>query len=144
MRALLDASALIALLDTDHAFNEQATEWFLKNREFGWATCPLTENAVLRVLTHPGYSILNRFSILELRSLLRNNIQQTDHQFWPDDISLLDDKVVRVEYVLGPRQLTDVYLLALAVKNGGRLVTFDEKISVSAVLGAVHKNLCVI
>ena len=144
MRALLDSNALIALLDSDHSFNEQATEWFLNNRELGWASCPLTENAVLRVLTNPGYSRLDRFSLVELRSLFKHNIQLTDHQFWPDDISLLDDNLVRPEYVLGPKQLTDIYLLALAVKNGGRLVTFDEKISVSAVVGATDQNLCII
>ena len=144
MRALLDSSTLIALFDNDHAFNKRAMDWFFENRRLGWATCPLTENAVLRVLTNPSYSNINRFSLVELRSLLSVNIQETDHQFWPDDVSLLDDALIRPEYILGPKQLTDIYLLAIAVKNRGRLVTFDEKISVSGVIGATDVNLFVI
>ena len=144
MRALLDSSTLIALFDNDHAFNKRAMDWFVENRRLGWATCPLTENAVLRVLTNPSYSNINRFSLVELRSLLSVNIQETDHQFWPDDVSLLDDALIRPEYILGPKQLTDIYLLAIAVKNRGRLVTFDEKISVSGVIGATDVNLFVI
>ena len=82
--------------------------------------------------------------LAELRDLLRENIRRTDHEFWPDDISLLDDSIIWPEYVLGPKQLTDVYLLALAVRNNGRLVTFDEKISISAVNGAKDENLVIV
>jgi uncharacterized protein len=144
VRALLDSSTLIALFDNDHSVHKRAMDWFMENSNLGWATCPLTENAVLRVLTNPGYSKINRFSLIELRSLLSVNMRDTDHQFWPDDVSLLDDALIRPEYILGPKQLTDVYLLALAVKNQGCLVTFDEKISVSSVFGATEQNLFLI
>ena len=144
MRSLLDASILIALFDGDHSFNARATAWFLENKELGWASCPITQNAILRVLINPGYSNVIRYSLSELRQLLSENMLQTDHKFWPDDVSLLDDSIIRPEFVLGPKQLTDVYLLALAVKNNGRLVTFDEKISISAVNGAADQNLCII
>ena len=143
MRSLLDASFLIALFDNDHHFSERATRWFLDNVENGWASCPLTENAVLRILTNPGYSYVKRFSLIELRVILSRNTRETDHQFWPDDISLLDDSIVSPKNILGPKQLTNIYLLALAVKNNGRLITFDEKITISAVCGATPENLCI-
>jgi len=144
VRSLLDSSALIALLDNGHAFNGRVFQWFLENRNNGWATCPITENAALRVLTNPGYSAVDRYSLPDLRSLLSFNIQQGNHEFWPDDISILDNGLIETEHILGPKQLTDVYLLALAVKNHGRLVTLDERISVTAVVGATEDNLYII
>jgi predicted nucleic acid-binding protein len=71
-------------------------------------------------------------------------IREVDHEFWPDDISLLDAARFERPKILGPKQLTDIYLLALAVKNGGRLVTFDESISDAAVRGAKPRHLVVI
>ena len=67
--------------------------------------------------------------------------RQGDHAFWPDDISIADPAVFDHARILGPRQLTDVYLLALAVKNGGRLVTFDRGIPLAAVRGATPEHL---
>jgi predicted nucleic acid-binding protein len=76
--------------------------------------------------------------------LLEEEIVGTDHAFWPDDISLLDARRIDRARILGPKQLTDVYLLALAVKNAGRLVTFDRGIPVGAVRGATKRNVIVI
>ena len=66
------------------------------------------------------------------------------HIFWPDDISLIDEQLIDRNHVLGPKQLTDIYLLALAVKHGGRLVTFDRAIPIAAVKGAQARHLVVI
>ncbi len=144
MRALLDANVLIAFLDTEHNFHERAFDWFKANEYLGWATCPITENAVLRILTNPSYSKLKHFRLLDLLPLLRNNMQTTDHEFWPDDISLLDETTIAGENILGPKQLTDVYLLAVAVKNQGRLVTFDARIAINSVYGATKDSLYVL
>ena len=141
MRALLDANVLIAFLDTEHNFHERAFDWFKANEHLGWATCPITENAVLRILTNPSYSKIKRFQLSDLSTMLRNNMRSTDHEFWPDDISLLDDNVVLAKNILGHKQLTDVYLLALAVKHNGRLVTFDARIAINSVKGATKGNL---
>ena len=71
-------------------------------------------------------------------------IDRNDHQFWPDSISFGDKETFSRELIATPRQLTDIYLLALAVKNGGRLVTFDRRITISSVIGAVPENLCIL
>lgn len=144
MRSLLDSNVLIALLDNAHSFNERVFDWFLENHDRGWATCPITENAALRVLTNPGYRTVDRYSLSDLRTLLSFNIEKGNHEFWPDDISILDKNLIKTEHIFGPKQLTDVYLLALAVKNHGRLVTLDERISVAAVVGATDDNLYII
>ena len=82
--------------------------------------------------------------VTEALGLLFEEIAVTDHAFWPDDISLLDEQLIDRNHVLGPKQLTDIYLLALAVKHGGRLVTFDRTVPIAAVRGAQARHLVVI
>jgi len=82
--------------------------------------------------------------VSEALELLFDEIAGTDHAFWPDDISLLDERLIDRSHVLGPKQLTDIYLLALAVKHGGRLVTTDRAIPIAAVRGAQARHLMVI
>jgi predicted nucleic acid-binding protein len=77
-------------------------------------------------------------------SLLGEQVIDTDHTFWPDDISLLDSRRFDFDRIVGPKQLTDVYLLALAVKHGGRLATFDRTIPVSAIRGGELQHLAVV
>jgi len=144
MRSLLDANVLISFFDSQHICHKTAFKWFESENRGGWATCPITENAVLRVLTNPNYSKVKKFNILHLSHLFRENRKTTDHAFWPDDISLLSESIIYPEKILGHKQLTDVYLLALAVKNNGRLVTFDERISIDSVNGATRSNLFVL
>ena len=76
--------------------------------------------------------------------LLDIAIGQGKHEFWPDDLSLIDGSHIDRRHVLGPKQLTDIYLLALAVKNGGRLVTFDRSIALAAVRRATPDHLVVL
>jgi toxin-antitoxin system PIN domain toxin len=144
MRALLDVSVIIALLDPDHAFHERAHAWWATNGKRGWASCPLTENGIVRVMSNPNYSQKMRFSPDGLIGQLRKFAEQSNHEFWPDDISLRDEKFFATGRILGSRQLTDLYLLALAVKYRGRLATFDRGIPLSGVCLAKAVNLCVI
>ncbi len=144
MRALLDVNVVIALLDPDHAFHERAHDWWAVQAKSGWASCPIVENGVVRIMSNPGYSGKARFTPGDLISRLRTFATQTDHEFWPDDISLRDEKVFAAERIHSSRQLTDLYLLALAGKHDGRLATFDQGIPVSAVRIAKVENLCVI
>lgn len=144
MRALLDANVLISFFDSQHICHKLALEWFNSENDDGWATCPITENAVLRVLTNPNYSKVKKFNIRQLMHLFGENANATDHVFWPDDVSLLSESVIYPEKILGHKQLTDVYLLSLAVKNNGRLVTFDARISVDAVKGATREHFLVL
>ena len=142
MRALLDVNVIIALLDPDHAFHERAHAWWAANRQRGWASCPLTENGVVRILSHPGYSQQTRFAPGDVIGRLRQFAAQSDHEFWPDAISLRDENIFAAERLHSSRQLTDLYLLALAVAHQGRLVTFDQGIALSGVHHARAANLC--
>jgi toxin-antitoxin system PIN domain toxin len=142
MRALLDVSALLALFDVLHVHHTKALAWWARDHQHGWATCPLTENGFVRVATSSGYS--NPFRLNEAMAGLRKQISLSDHAFWPDDVSIADAAVFNHARMLGPRQITDVYLLAIAVKNGGRLVTFDRGIPLAAIRGAEARHLVVI
>lgn len=139
MRSLLDVNVLIALLDADHTSHRSALAWFSDHASDGWASCPITQNGCVRIMSHPGYP--NARSVLEIVQRLRAATADQTHQFWPDSQSLLDERLIDATRVHGPRQLTDVYLLALAVKNGGRLVTFDASIAIGAVRGAKAQHL---
>lgn len=132
-RALLDINVIIALFDPDHAFHERAHSWWSANSKAGWASCPITENGVVRIMSNPGYSQRARFVPGDLISRLRTFAEQTNHEFWPDDVSLRDTSVFATDRLHGSRQLTDLYLVALAVKHGGKLATFDKSIPLSAV-----------
>ena len=134
MRALLDVNVLIALLDADHMHHEAAGRWLRDNIRDGWATCPLTENGCVRIMAQPAYP--NRLPAPQTAGRLRAAVATEHHQFWPDDVSLLSPGVVDWRRVLGPRQISDLYLLALAVARRGRFVTFDAHIDHSAVAGA--------
>jgi predicted nucleic acid-binding protein len=90
-------------------------------------------------MSHPSYP--NAPSLPDAVQRLAAATATELHEFWPDDVSLLDSRAVDTSRVLGPRQVTDVYLLALAVRRGGRFVSFDPSIAREAVRGAARHNL---
>jgi hypothetical protein len=140
--ALLDVNVLIALFDASHVHHEAAHDWFADNRSSGWATCPLTENGFLRILTHPRIALeTDRATLLEH---LRTFCASGKHEFWGDTVSIRDTTLFNRAAALTYRQLTDVYLLGLATRHGGRLATFDERIPLKAVRGATRAQLAVI
>lgn len=142
MRALLDVNVLIALLDQGHAHHATARDWLSRNIEHGWASCPLTQNGCIRILSQPAYpGALPPVAVAERLATATNTEW---HEFWPDSLSLLDGGSVNWRAVLGSRQVTDIYLLALAVNRGGRLVTFDKAIPLQAVPGAKPRHLVAI
>ena len=108
----------------------------------GWASCPLTENGYVRIVSQPRY--VRPTPLVDAVELLRLWAVPPRHVFWPDDLTLLDQARIDHARLLGPRQIKDVYLLALAVKNGGRLATLDRGISLGAVKGARLEHLAVI
>jgi len=139
MRALLDVNVLIALHDRDHVHHERAAMWFEANIEHGWASCPLTQNGCLRIMSQPQYS--SPQPLASLVQMLRSSTQTRFHALWPDALSILDAKTFAHSHMHSARQLTDLYLLALAVQRQGRLVSFDQRIPFSAVLGAGPEHL---
>jgi len=136
---LLDVNMLVALFDAAHVHHGEAQAWMTANQGLGWATCPIVQNSCIRVLSQPMYP--GHLPVAEVARRVRNATSASRHVFWPDDLRPTDADRFRHEHVLSPRFLTDVYLFGLAVQNGGRLVTFDRAISLSAVTGAESKHL---
>lgn len=141
-RALLDVNVLIALLDSDHTDHGLARDWLKSEIANGWASCAITENGFVRVVSQPGYP--SPVSPSEAIRRLRAAVTTAHHEFWPCSVSLLDAARIDGTRVHGPRQVTDLYLLALAVEHSGRFVTFDRSIPLSAVPGASQENLTVL
>ena len=139
MRALLDVSVLLPLFDTGHIQHERAKAWWAGNTEAGWASCPLTQNGFARISCQPRYP--RPAQLVDALAVLGSQLALPDHEFWPDDISIADDAIFDHGYILGPNQITDVYLLGLAVQHGGRLVTFDRGLPLRAVRGAEARHL---
>ncbi len=142
MLALFDVNALITLFDPAHVHHDQAHEWLAKHREEGWATCPITQNGCVRILSQPRYP--NTISTPEAIRRLAGATAQPEHVFWSDDLSMVDSRIFNSRRILGPGQLTDLYLLALAFHNAGRMVTFDRTVPISAVKGAKPVHLVVL
>lgn len=143
MTALLDVNVLVALFDPAHIHHEAAHAWFAANRTNGWATCAITENAFVRVLSNPAYPGA-RTTIEDAVLRLRAFCAESDHAFWSETRSIRERGFFRWRHVQGHRQLTDVYLLALVVSMRGRLATFDSAIALRAVEGSQSNSLVVI
>jgi len=139
-RFLLDVNVLIALIDPAHIQHDRAHEWFGSVGQQAWATCPMTESSVLRIVGHSRYanSLGTPAAVAELMTDLRT---LSGHEFWPDDISLFDRRYVDSARLLDSSQVTDSYLLALASAHGGKLATFDRRLVTVAVVNgaeAIH------
>jgi hypothetical protein len=142
MRSLLDVNVLVALLDSDHIDHRRARSWLEREIEHGWASCALTQNGVIRIMSQPRYP--SPVTPAEAADRLARAVATDRHEFWPCDLSLLDPEVVDRSRLHGPRQVTDVYLLALATAHYGRLVTFDGAVTIGAVARANSENLVVL
>ena len=132
--ALLDVNVLVALFDPDHVHHEAAHDWLARNRRDGWATCPLSENGLVRILSNAAYSGVHE-TAASIRRRLDAFCTSGQHVFWPDEVSLRDRRLFQEAANFSHAQVTDVYLLGLATHKGGRLATFDRRIPVAAVSG---------
>jgi uncharacterized protein len=141
--ALLDVNVLVALFDPAHIHHDPAHRWLGRNRKLGWATCPITINGCIRVLSNPAYPTVEA-TPAEVAGRLRGFRATKDHHFWEDSVSLADESLFRPSMIGGHQKITDAYLLGLAVRNHGRLATFDRSIPSKAVLGAGPANLALI
>ncbi len=115
MTALLDANVLIALLVSDHIHHEAAETWFATMSD-NFATCPITQGSVMRLLIREGQSAA------VAQAVLRETATSARHEFWPDSVPYTE---VHTTGVLGHRQVTDAYLAQLARAREARLATFD-------------------
>lgn len=121
--ALLDTNLLIALLWPAHEFHDAAQRWFRTNRS-DWATCPLTESGFVRIISNPAFS-RDAVSPTEAKEYLASNLSSEKHRFMADSISYAK-AVAPFGTITGHRQITDAYLLGLALHHGARLATFDK------------------
>ena len=141
-RLLLDVNVWLALFDGRHAHHRIANE-LMASTPLKIATCPLIENGVFRILSMPNY-FLGRLTFPQIRETMQKVCAQVDHQFWPDDLSLRADDALDWSRVTGHNQITDAYLLALAVKHGGCFASFDQKIALSSVRNAQAHHLSIL
>jgi toxin-antitoxin system PIN domain toxin len=138
--ALLDVNVLVALFDPAHVHHDYAHRWFARNAKHGWATCPLTINGCIRVLSNPAYPTVEA-SAAEVSNRLRSFCSSPDHHFWTDSVPLLDESLFRPSMIGGHQKITDAYLLGLAVRNHGRLATFDRSVPLKAVPAAAPEHI---
>jgi toxin-antitoxin system PIN domain toxin len=131
---LLDVNVLIALIDPGHVAHDDAHRWFESSGHSSWATSPVTENGVIRIVSNPKYPN-SPGSPAVVAQIVRKLHALAGHQFWPDDISLVGSADIDAGKILTSAQVTDSYLLALAKARNGRLATFDRKLSTAAVKG---------
>jgi toxin-antitoxin system PIN domain toxin len=131
---LLDVNVLIALIDPGHVGHDAAHAWFEREGRNDWATCPITQNSVVRIVGHPRYPNTTG-SPAEAAEIVRKLCALEGHSFWPVDVNLFGDDGLDPSEIRTPAQVTDSYLLALAAARGGKLATFDRKLSVRAVRG---------
>ena len=129
MTFLLDVNLLIALFDRQHVNHESAHAWFAKSAIASWASCPITENGFLRVVSSPAYPTVTA-TPEEAMTHLERFCALPGHVFWPDEVSLLDALDGSLKRRLaGHGQITDFYLAALAAHRGGRLATCDGSLA---------------
>jgi hypothetical protein len=121
---LLDVNVLIALLWPAHEHHHAAHRWFAARGRARWATCPLAQMAFVRIVSNPAFSS-DALAPAEAVGLLARNLAHPAHEFWPDDLDLVEALGPSAVRLQGHRQLTDGYLLGLAFRRGGALASFD-------------------
>ncbi|MGH9613252.1 MAG: TA system VapC family ribonuclease toxin, partial [Bryobacteraceae bacterium] len=139
--ALLDVNVLIALFWPAHEFHKRVQHWFARNGRRGWATCPFTQAGFIRIVSNPAFS-RDAVAPMEAVRVLKACISHPAHSFWPADIGVPEAIEAAAARLATHRQVTDAYLLGLAIRNRGRLVTLDH--GVPALLAPDHPNRPVI
>lgn len=134
MTFLLDVNVVIALIDPTHVSHDIAHDWFARDGRARWATCPIVENGVIRIVGNPRYPNTPGSPALAAQ-VLRQFCSLSGHEFWQDSVSLLDGAHADIAAILTVAEVTDSYLLALAAANGGKLATLDRRLSARAVAG---------
>lgn len=149
MRYLLDVGVLIALCDSMHPANSKVSQWIVKEKP-KVATCPIVLNGAIRIITNPSYgrasdslraTTPSNLTILQAIGFMQILLASMNHEFWADELALTNEKIFVRNRIHGPRQLTDIFLLATAVSKKGCLVTLDQGIPLSPVVGAKPENL---
>ena len=126
-RNLLDLNVLIALTEPGHSHHQSAWDWFSSASASGWGICPLTEAGFLRVTTNPSFKPIQR-TIAQATAILQMLKDQAGFHYWEINRSWVDLTAPFSRRIVGHEQITDAYLLGLAIEQNGYLVTFDRAI----------------
>ena len=125
--ALLDVNVLVALLWSAQESHAKVQSWFKRRSSEGWATCPLTQAAFVRIVSNPAFSP-SAVSPGEATQALKKSLAHPNHEYWPADVSYLEATEPFGSQIVGHKQVSDAYLLGLAIHHGGYLVTMDRGI----------------
>ena len=125
---LLDTNLLIALFWPSHERHDLAVKWFARHRAKRWATCPMTQAGFVRIVSNPAFS-RDAVQPREAVQVLAANAAAKDHTFWPDELPFAAAAAFAGVRLLGHQQVTDAYLLGLAIRRGGVLATLDQRIA---------------
>jgi len=136
---LLDVNVLIALMWPTHQSHSQVEEWFSRHARQGWATCPFTQAAFVRLVSNPAFS-RDAVTPQEAIALLSANLKLRYHRFWGDEISLAEAVEGFRGRLVGHRQVSDAYLLGLAIYKRGKLVTLDRSVAALLPEGSPHSQ----
>lgn len=124
---LLDVNMLLALAWPSHIHHGVAHRWFAANQTAGWATCPMTQCAFVRISSNPRFTE-DAEDPIQAAALLEKVVALKHHEFWADDLPFTAGAIPK-SLLVGHQQITDAYLLGLAAHHGGRLVTLDQGVS---------------
>ena len=125
--ALLDVNVLVALLWPAQESHAKVHSWFNRRSSEGWATCPLTQAAFVRIVSNPAFSP-SAVSPGEAMQALKKSLAHPKHEYWPADVSYVEAIEPFGSQIVGHKQVSDAYLLGLAIHHGGSLVTMDRGI----------------
>ena len=142
-RYLLDVNVLIADAWPTHQSHSTVQQWLSRHAREGWATCPLTQSAFVRILSNPAFAP-NALTPRDALALLEANMRHTAHSFWEDDIGFVDAVEPYAERLVGHQQASDAYLLRLAIHRKGTLVTLDKAVPALLPAGSPHRDSVVL
>ena len=128
MTSLLDVNLLIALFWSAHEAHRKAQRWFAQNAQHGWATCVTTQAAFVRIVSNPVFS-RRGVSPRDALAVLGSSLEHPAHRFWTEDIDVPEALAICLPRLIGHQQVTDAYLLGLAIHKKGRLATLDASLS---------------
>ncbi|MBI3947634.1 MAG: hypothetical protein HY321_17065 [Armatimonadetes bacterium] len=137
---LPDVNVLIAFAWPSHVHHRLARAWFARSAAAGWATCPFTQSGFVRISSNPRI-VDGAVTPREALALLRQMTEIGRHAFWPDDLDFTRPADVPTGLLVERRQATDAYLLGLAIRRGGRLVTLDRSVADLLPAASAHRGV---
>ena len=141
---LLDVNVLVARFWGPHIFHRKVRAWMASHEQEGWATCPITQAGLVRTISNPGFSPNAPRPAEAIHWLAESLRQDPNHHFWANDLPVSDACAESLPRLNGFKQLTDAYLLGLAIHKKARLLTLDRRMLVLAAENSPAREALVI